>query len=93
LSRQGIDFSASDDKPVHLLFVIGSSPFRQVEYLKTLAAIMRFVKVTDVREELIRHAADIDFHDEREQACLEFLRMMAEQHFAAFFDTKFRSRS
>ncbi len=91
LSHDGIDFSASDSKPVHLLFVIGSSPYRQVEYLKTLAAIMRFVKLTDIREELISHAVDVDFSDEREQRCLDFLHMMAEQHFATFFDTKFRS--
>ncbi len=91
LSQHGIDFSASDKKPVHLLFVIGSSPYRQVEYLKTLAAIMRFVKLTDVREELIRHAGDVDFSDEREQRCLDFLHMMTEQHFATFFDTRFRS--
>jgi len=92
LSQRGIDFSASDGKPVHLLFVIGSSPLRQVEYLKTLAAIMRFVKSTDVRDELIRHAADVDFNDEKEQRCLDFLHMMAEQHFAMFFDTQFRNR-
>lgn len=91
LSRAGIDYQASDGKPVHLLFVIGSSPYRQVEYLKTLAAVMRFVKTTDVREELIRHAGDGDFSDEKEQMCLDFLQMMAEQHFATFFDIKFRS--
>ncbi len=91
ISAKGVDFRSPDGELVHLLFVIGSSPLRQVEYLKTLASIMRFVKHKTVRRELIRHASQIDFSDEREEECLNFINLMAGQHFAAFFDTKFRS--
>lgn len=87
LSPEGIDFGAADGKPVHLLFVIGSSPFRQIEYLRALAAIMRFVKMTDIRNELIKHA-NLDFSDEKNGSCLSFLEMMSSQHFIEFMNSK-----
>ena len=91
ISAKGVDFRSPDGGVVHLLFVIGSSPLRQVEYLKTLASIMRFVKHKHVRNELIRRAEQTDFSEGSEDACLDFMRLMADQHFAAFFDTRFRS--
>lgn len=87
ISTQGIEFSSADSQPVHLLFVIGSSPFRQIEYLRALAAIMRFVKMTDIREELLRHA-DLDFSHEENDSCNRFLDMMATQHFLDFMNKK-----
>jgi len=87
LSTKGIDFGSADGKPVHLLFVIGSSPFRQIEYLRALAAIMRFVKMTDIREELIKHTS-LDFSDEQNGSCLTFLDMMSTQHFVEFMNAK-----
>ena len=85
LSQKGIDFGAADGHPVHLLFVIGSSPFRQIEYLRALAAIMRFVKMTDIRDELIKHTS-LDFSDEQNNSCLTFLDMMTTQQFAEFMN-------
>jgi len=87
LSTKGIDFGAADGKLVHLLFAIGSSPFRQIEYLRALAAIMRFVKMTDIRDELIKHT-NLDFSDEQNGSCLTFLNMMATQHFVEYMNAK-----
>ncbi len=87
ISPRGIEFNAADKKPVHLLFVIGSSPFRQIEYLRALAAIMRFVKMTDIRTELIKHT-NLDFSDEQNAACINFLDMMASQHFLEYVNKK-----
>lgn len=81
LSEKGVDFHATDGKPVHLLFVIGSSPFSQVDYLRALAAIMRFVKDAEVRNELLSHLS-LDFSDESVESCKSFLHMMASQHFS-----------
>lgn len=81
ISEHGVDFQASDGKPVHLLFVIGSSPFSQVDYLRTLAAVMRFIKEADVRRELIEHAR-LDFDDMQPESCQLFLNMMTSQHFS-----------
>ncbi len=81
LSKQGIDFQSPDGKLVHLLFVIGSSPFSQVDYLRALAAIMRFVKDVEVRRELMSHMS-LDFSDENVEACRSFLHMMVTQHFS-----------
>ena len=85
ISEQGIDFQSPDGKPVHLLFVIGSSPFSQVDYLRALAAIMRFIKDVDVRKELMKHL-NLDFSDEKLEACNRFLHMMLSQHFSLLQD-------
>ena len=87
ISAEGIEFNSADGRPVHLLFVIGSSPFRQIEYLRALASIMRFVKMTDIRDELIRHT-DLDFSHEENVSCLRFLQMMATQHFAEYMNAR-----
>ncbi len=87
LSTKGINFGATDGEPVHLLFVIGSSPFRQIEYLRALAAIMRFVKMTDIRNRLIKHT-NLDFSDKQNDSCQTFLDMMAAQNFVEFMNAK-----
>ncbi len=53
ISKDGIDFQSKDGRPVHLLFVISSSPFTQLDYLKALASILKSVHNEDVREELL----------------------------------------
>ncbi len=53
LSECGIEYAAKDDKPVHFLFVIASSPTKQFEYLKTLSTLLRTVRTPEVREELL----------------------------------------
>ncbi len=53
LSECGIEYAAKDDKPVHFLFVIASSPTNQFEYLKTLSTLLRTVRAAEVRQELL----------------------------------------
>ncbi len=53
LSECGIEYAAKDDKPVHFLFVIASSPTKQFEYLKALSTLLRTVRTPEVREELL----------------------------------------
>lgn len=85
ICEHGLDFSAPDGRPVNLLFVIGSSPFSQVDYLRALAAIMRFVKEVEIRKELVDHAS-LEFEDDNIHSCKTFLHMMASQHFSLIND-------
>jgi PTS system nitrogen regulatory IIA component len=41
ISREGIDFSTPDGKPVNLLFLIASPPNSQTEYLSVLSCLAR----------------------------------------------------
>ena len=84
LSVEGVEYDAKDAQPVHLLFVIASSPARQFEYIKALSSILRSVRNDDVRDELLKldsqvlsGSCDLTGSD----GCLNFLRMMASQHF------------
>jgi PTS system nitrogen regulatory IIA component len=52
ISRQGIDYQAVDQAPVHLLFVIINPPGRQVEYLLALAAVTRMIRDEEFRRSL-----------------------------------------
>ncbi|WP_320127714.1 PTS sugar transporter subunit IIA [uncultured Sphaerochaeta sp.] len=76
LSPEGIDFEAKDGLPVHLLFVIASSPSIQIEYLRALSAILQSVRTEQVREHLLSLN---DF--ECDERCVNFFKMMASQHF------------
>ncbi len=53
ISKQGIDFKSKDGKPVHILFVIASTPFHQINYLKALAVILRGVRNPEIRDEVL----------------------------------------
>lgn len=76
LSTKGIDFDSKDGLPVHLLFVIASSPSIQIEYLRALSAILQSVRTEQVREHLLA-LKDLG-HDER---CERFFSMMSSQNF------------
>jgi PTS system nitrogen regulatory IIA component len=52
ISRQGIEYGAVDQAPVHLLFVIINPPGRQVEYLLALAAVTRMIRDEEFRRSL-----------------------------------------
>ena len=52
ISREGIDYQAVDQAPVHLLFVIINPPGRQVEYLLALAAVTRMIRDEHFRRSL-----------------------------------------
>ncbi len=79
ISSSGIPFDALDGKPVHLLFVIASTPKEQVAYLRALALIMSFVKQTDFREFFETHT-DLDFPSY--EKCDNFFQIMSAQDFS-----------
>ena len=53
LSRKGIAFESPDGKPVHLLFVIASSPSMNLDYLQALSVLVRVLRDPAAREALI----------------------------------------
>jgi len=53
-SKQGIDFNAIDEKPVHLIFLMGAPQEGLELYLKVLAHLNRLLaKNQDLREKLL----------------------------------------
>ena len=44
VSIHGIDFSAVDRKPVHLLFVFATPPAQRSQYLRTMATVCRLAR-------------------------------------------------
>ncbi len=54
ISQKGIDFKSRDGKPVHILFVIASTPFHQINYLKALAVILRGVRNLEIKDEVMK---------------------------------------
>ena len=53
ISKEGINYKSKDGKPVHILFVIASTPFHQINYLKALAVILRGVRNPEIRDEVL----------------------------------------
>ena len=79
ISREGIEYGSSDGMPVHLLFVIASSPSIQMEYLGSLSSILRSVRTEEMRAHLL------DMHLRKtDEACRRFFSMMSEQRFVWF---------
>jgi PTS system nitrogen regulatory IIA component len=79
ISEEGIDFKSKDGKPVHLLFVISSSPFTQINYLRALASILKSVHDEKLRDE-VSHLFCKDFEG---KSCDMFLQMLAQQSFSS----------
>ncbi len=77
VSEEGIDYNSKDGKPVHLLFVISSSPFTQINYLKTLAKILKSVHDEELRNEVSR----LFCKDFEGKFCENFLHMLGNQQF------------
>ena len=79
ISGEGIEFGSEDGMPVHLLFVIASSPSIQLEYLRSLSAILRSVRSETMRDHLLslkdRQSDDL---------CTRFFAMMERQEFVWF---------
>jgi PTS system fructose-specific IIC component len=53
-SPKGVDFSAIDGKPSHLIFLIASPDDKKSEYIVALAKLSRLLRKHDVREQLKR---------------------------------------
>jgi PTS system nitrogen regulatory IIA component len=77
ISEDGIDYNSKDGKPVHLLFVISSSPFTQINYLRALASILKSVHDEKLRDE-VSHLFCKDFDRD---SCGMFLQMLSQQSF------------
>lgn len=77
ISEKGIDYNAKDGKAVHLLFVISSSPFTQINYLRALASILKSVHDENIRDE-VSHLFCKDF---KCKSCDTFLQMLTQQSF------------
>jgi fructose-specific phosphotransferase system IIA component len=54
-SQDGVDFSAIDGKPSHLIFLIAAPVDKKSEYIMALAKISRLLRRQHVRDQL-RHA-------------------------------------
>lgn len=65
ISEAGLLYDSVDKKPVHLLFVIASSPALQLEYLTSLSTLLRLIRGEEVRSHLIdpnRWDSDVGVH-------------------------------
>jgi len=58
-SEQGVDFSAIDGKPSHLIFLIASPLDKKSEYIMALAKLSRLLRKRDVRR-LLKDADNPD---------------------------------
>lgn len=58
-SDQGVDFSAIDGKPSHLIFLIASPVNKKSEYIMALAKLSRLLRKKEVRQ-LLKKASDPD---------------------------------
>jgi len=52
LSKPGITYGSLDGSPVHLLFVIASSPVTQITYLRVLGKLLETARRSDIRSRL-----------------------------------------
>jgi len=51
-SKDGVEFDSLDGKPVHLMFMMGTSPECVEDYLKVLARISRLLKKDQAKDSL-----------------------------------------
>ena len=62
IAKGGIEFSAADGNPVHMLFVVASNPERQIDYLRILASLVSVVRDDRFRGQLLSCAGPQDLH-------------------------------
>ena len=62
-SRKGIDFSATDGKPVHLFFLMVAPENSAGQHLKVLARISRLLKDEAVRRKLMAAKSATELYD------------------------------
>lgn len=74
LSPDGIYFDDIFKEPVKLVFLIASSPSKQNEYVKALAALLSWIYEGDVR-------GDLEAKDFSASECEAFLKMLISQDF------------
>jgi fructose-specific phosphotransferase system IIA component len=62
-SQKGVEFDALDGEPVHLIFMMGTSPECVEEYLKVLARISRMLRKGNAKEQLLEAKTQEDVLD------------------------------
>lgn len=55
ISKKGIRYNSLDGKPVHLLFLIASSPEKSTEYLSFLSDLMDVVRSDSVQQQILEY--------------------------------------
>lgn len=80
ISEDGIHYDSCDGEPVHLLFVIASSPTRQFEYIKSLSTLLKKVSRDDVRDELLQLNRSFDNCTNLSDDGDSVLHMLTNQH-------------
>lgn len=55
ISKKGIRYNSLDGKPVHLLFLIASSPEKSTEYLSFLSNLMDVVRSDAVQQQILEY--------------------------------------
>ena len=78
ISVEGIPFESIDGLPVNFLFVIGSSPENQDEYLYSLGSLMRFMRNPTFRSYLTKYPSEL-FKNAEEYG--SFFKMLGTQEF------------
>lgn len=67
LSLKGIDFDATDGKPVHIFFVLIAPEDAPVDHLKSLARISKILKNKSFRESLMKARTREELYDQIRQ--------------------------
>ena len=62
-SRDGVEFGAVDDKPVHLFFLVLSPTKDPAAHLKSLAAISKWVKADEHIERILQLESAEEIHE------------------------------
>jgi len=62
-SEKGVEFSALDSRPVHLLFLLVSHPERPEEHLKAMEHVFRSIKNDNFRRFLLRASSREEITD------------------------------
>lgn len=81
LCPDGLEFESIDNQPVKFLFVIASSPTRQFEYIKTISSILRIMKETKLRDELLAIAEQNNSFDILSEKAKALIKMLRSQRF------------
>ena len=62
-SKQGVDFQSIDDKPVHIIVMIGCNETQSGDYLKVLSKLVRALKEEGTRTRLLAAPGSQDVVD------------------------------
>jgi fructose-specific phosphotransferase system IIA component len=54
ISKEGVEYSSLDHKPVHLIFLLAGEPRLQTSFLSILSKISRFFKQEEFRNQIIQ---------------------------------------